>query len=82
MFCQLFPEYNKNMHNGGWGFSDVKGMVLTGMEIGMVSLSSTARALLLLLVPFRCDILAYDPCAAEGRPTRYEVDPKRWDLLA
>ena len=57
-----FPTYDKGMHSGaGWGAGNIRGMELSGMEIGIVSLSSTARALLPLLAPFHCDILAFDP---------------------
>ena len=59
---RLFPTYDKDMHTGaGWGSDDVKGRELTSMNIGIVSLSTTARMLLPMLAPFRCDILAYDP---------------------
>ena len=59
---RLLPALDRDMHSGVlWGDDSVKGMELTGMEIGIVSLSTTARALLPMLAPFRCDILAYDP---------------------
>jgi len=61
---RLFPTFDGDLHGGAvWGRGDLRGMELTGMKIGVVSLSSTARALIPLLAPFRCDIAAYDPYA-------------------
>ena len=63
---RLFPAFDRDMHGGAlWGADGVRGYELTGMEIGIVSLSSTARAFIPMLAPFRCDILAYDPYVAE-----------------
>ena len=70
---RAFPLYDGSMHGAFsdsalWGVgasAGVMGSELTGMEVGIVSLSSTARALLLLLAPFRCDILAYDPYVSQ-----------------
>jgi len=60
------PVLDRGMHQGGpWGGSGVLGRQLAGMELGVVSLSSTARALLPLLAPFHCDVLAYDPYVTE-----------------
>ena len=57
-----FPEFGNGLREGGqWKGGVGSGMELTGMKLGIVSLSSTARALLPLLAPFRCDIIAFDP---------------------
>ena len=62
MMLRRFPEYDAEMHGSAVNRVEIpKGMELTGMKVGIVSLSSTARALLPLLAPFHCDILAYDP---------------------
>ena len=63
-----FPEFDAGMRAGApWAGGDPFGYELTGAEIGIVALSSTAKALLPLLAPFRCDILAYDPYATEDQ---------------
>ena len=57
-----FPALDAGMHRGGeWSGDSELGKELAGSKIGIVSLSSTARALLPMLAPFRCDILAFDP---------------------
>jgi len=69
-----FPTFDLNMHRGAdWGSGDIRGMELTGMEIGIVSLSSTARAFIPMLAPFRCDILAYDPFVSPEQAAKLGV---------
>jgi len=65
---RLLPTLDRELHGGAvWGNPDVRGNELTGMRIGIVSLSSTARALIPLFAPFRCEISAYDPYASFGQ---------------
>jgi len=59
---RLLPAFNTALHGGvQWKTGDSKGKELFDMKVGIVSLSSTARAFIPLLKPFGCEIVAYDP---------------------
>lgn len=55
------PIFDAGVRAGGWKNPDVRGLELTGKRVGIVSASSTARAFLRLLQPFRPTVLLYDP---------------------
>lgn len=63
--------YNETTRKGNWKIADKKGRELTGATIGIVSASSTAREFLRLLVPFKANILLYDPYISEERAKRF-----------
>ncbi len=62
---RFLPTFNTALSNNGWKISNLKGYELRGMKVGIVSLSSTARALIPLLKLFECEILAYDPYCSD-----------------
>ncbi|WP_274651831.1 hydroxyacid dehydrogenase [Paenibacillus humicola] len=55
------PEFGGGMRAGGWKIPGLKGRELAGSKVGIVSASSTARALIRLLAPFGVDAVVYDP---------------------
>ena len=69
-----FPALDASMHRGGeWSGDAELGKELAWTKIGIVSLSSTARALLPMLAPFRCDILAFDPYVTDAQAAELGV---------
>jgi phosphoglycerate dehydrogenase-like enzyme len=60
------PIFDAGVRAGGWKNSDVRGLELTGKRTGIVSASSTARAFLRLLQPFRPTVLLYDPYLSDS----------------
>ncbi|PZE22314.1 hydroxyacid dehydrogenase [Paenibacillus xerothermodurans] len=55
------PAFHDEMRAGQWRASGRKGRELAGQTIGIVSASSTARAFIQLLAPFRVTIKVFDP---------------------
>jgi phosphoglycerate dehydrogenase-like enzyme len=60
------PVFDAGVRAGGWKNPDVRGLELTGKRIGIISASSTARAFLRLLQPFRPTVLLYDPYLSDS----------------
>lgn len=55
------PELDAEMRTGTWRGRGLRGRELTGARIGIIGASSTARAFLRLLAPFRVRAAVYDP---------------------
>lgn len=74
------PQCDRAARQGLWW--EVAGLYpgreLTGQTIGIVSASSTARAFIRLLAPFRPNILVYDPYLSEEKAL--ELGVKRAEL--
>jgi phosphoglycerate dehydrogenase-like enzyme len=58
---RYIPTFDKQVKQGQWRSTSLKGRELAGQTIGIVSASSTARAFLKLLAPFNVRVLVYDP---------------------
>ncbi|WP_127579581.1 hydroxyacid dehydrogenase [Paenibacillus koleovorans] len=69
------PQVSKAAQQGGWWEVGPQfiGHELTGATIGIVSASSTARAFLQLLAPFRPNVLLYDPFLSEENALKLGV---------
>ena len=66
--------FDYGMHNGvAWPSNEITGLGLLDMPVGIVSLSSTARAFIPMLKPFNCKITAYDPYASPELAQRLGV---------
>lgn len=70
---RYLPQQNNAMRDGKWKNEAYKGRELTGKRIGLVSLSSTARAFLRLIKPFHCEILVYDPYINHEKAQQFGV---------
>ena len=55
------PEFDHSTRAGQWQPAGLRGRELRGRRVGIVGASSTARAFIELLQPFRVDIAVYDP---------------------
>jgi len=62
---------------GGWQSPEVptNGQYLRGSTVGLVSASTVAREVILLLKPFETDILVYDPYLSDWEAGRLGVEP-------
>lgn len=66
--------FHEAMRVDGWKVSqDGHGDELAGKRIGLLAMSQTARAFLILLKPFGCDVRVYDPYLAEDDATKLGV---------
>lgn len=72
------PIFDAGVRAGGWKNPDIRGLELTGKRIGLVSASSTARAFLRLLQPFRPTVLLYDPYLTDS--AAYELGVQQAEL--
>ncbi|MER7786943.1 hydroxyacid dehydrogenase [Streptomyces sp. NPDC097640] len=64
--ARRLPRFDAAVRGGGWKQKDFRGGELAGRSVGIVGASSTARALITLLRPFRCDVVVYDPYLDEA----------------
>lgn len=67
------PQFDNTMRNGEWKPSGLRGQELSGKQVGIVGASSTARAFIALLAPFRCDVVVYDPYLTEEAARKLNV---------
>ncbi|MDI3311843.1 MAG: hydroxyacid dehydrogenase [Thermoanaerobacterium sp.] len=72
---RYLPQQNAAMKAGKWKVDVYNGHELRKKKVGLVSLSSTARALIRLLKPFECEILVYDPYMTDEKAQMFEVKP-------
>ncbi|WP_329457868.1 hydroxyacid dehydrogenase [Streptomyces sp. NBC_01497] len=59
--ARRLPRLDAALRTGGWKAPALRGHELAGARVGLLGASSTARALITLLKPFRCDVVVYDP---------------------
>lgn len=71
--ARRLPRFDHSVRQGGWKQTDFRGHELAGAKVGILGASSTARALIRLLEPFRCDVLVYDPHLTGDRAERLGV---------
>jgi phosphoglycerate dehydrogenase-like enzyme len=55
------PQFDQRLRSGEWKPTELRGGELRGRTVGIVGLSSTARAFLTLLAPFGAEVVVYDP---------------------
>ena len=67
------PALDAGIRAGAWKNPAVRGLELTGKRIGIVGASSTARAFLRLLAPFRPNVLVYDPYLKDASPLGAQI---------
>lgn len=61
------PEFDAGLRCGAWQPEGLRGRELFGRRVGIIGASSTARAFIELLKPFRCEVAVYDPFMAPER---------------
>ncbi|HVX42903.1 MAG TPA: hydroxyacid dehydrogenase [Mycobacteriales bacterium] len=61
------PHFDTRVRSGAWKDPVNRGEELTGRHIGIIGASSTARAFLRLLAPFRVTAHVYDPYLSQER---------------
>lgn len=61
------PEFDAGLRGGAWQPEGLRGRELFGRRVGIIGASSTARAFIELLKPFRCEVAVYDPFMAPER---------------
>lgn len=59
------PQFDRDFRAGRWKRPGDAGRELLGRRVGIIGASSTARALIAMLQPFRCEIVVYDPYLTE-----------------
>ncbi|MEU4194399.1 hydroxyacid dehydrogenase [Kribbella sp. NPDC026611] len=59
--ARRLPRFDGAIRAGGWKQTEYRGHELAGAKVGIIGASSTARALIMLLKPFGCDVVVYDP---------------------
>ncbi|TBL77812.1 hydroxyacid dehydrogenase [Paenibacillus thalictri] len=67
------PAFNAEIRQHNWKATGQKGRELAGSTVGIVSASSTARAFLKLLAPFKVNVLLYDPYLSEEAADKLHV---------
>ncbi|WP_159698974.1 hydroxyacid dehydrogenase [Arthrobacter sp. 18067] len=67
------PAFDQAMRVDEWKPANVRGRELTGKTVGIVGASSTARAFISLLKPFRCDVVVYDPYLSDEKARQLGV---------
>lgn len=67
------PQQDAALRAGRWKPDRLRGAELRGRRVGIVGASSTARALIALLAPFRPSITVYDPYLSPERAAELGV---------
>lgn len=75
------PSFDAEMRTGRWRGQPLRGRELTGARIGLVGASSTARAFLRLLAPFRVSVAVYDPYLSDERAVLLDVQKSTLDTV-
>lgn len=65
--ARRLPQFDQALRAGGWKQPQLRGGELAGQTVGILGASSTARALIILLEPFGCDVVVYDPYLSAER---------------
>lgn len=67
------PEFDASLRGGAWQPEGLRGRELFGRRVGIIGASSTARAFIELLKPFRCQVAVYDPFLSPERAEQLGV---------
>lgn len=67
------PEFDASLRGGAWQPAGLRGRELFGRRVGILGASSTARAFIELLRPFRCEVTVYDPFLSPERAEQLGV---------